>query len=88
MFNTLGFVERLASGELQAVVAEERTRHPHWSPEPLYRQMVRYYEGDLLVAVVNQWQRFDGTLAAGGRPDPKWIRAGDKKYWTGERAEG
>ena len=85
MFNRLGFVERVASGELRAVVTQNKVRTPDWSPKPLYRQMVRYYEGDLMVAVVNQWLRFDGTLAAGGRPDPKRIRVGERTCWTGER---
>lgn len=85
MFNRLGFVERVASGELRAVVKQSKLRTPEWSPEPLYRQMVRYFDGDRMVAVVNQWLRFDGTLAASGRPDPKWIHFGERTYWTGER---
>jgi len=84
MFNRHGFVERVASGELRAVVKQSKVRTPEWSPDPLYRQMVRYYEGDRMVAVVNQWLRFDGTLAASGRPDPKWIRVGERTYWTGK----
>jgi hypothetical protein len=82
MFNALGIVERVESGELRAIIDQNKLRHPHWSSEPLYRQIVRFYDGDRLSAVVNQWQRLDGTLAAGGRQDPKMIRLGDKQYWT------
>lgn len=87
MFNTLGFVERAESGELKALTTQHRLRHPQWSSEPLYRQIVRYYDGDQLIAVASQWQRIDGTLAAGGRPDPKMIRLGVKRFWTGERGD-
>jgi hypothetical protein len=84
MFNRLRFFERVASGELTEVVIEHRERTPRWSQDPLYRQMVRYFDGDEQVAVVNQWLRFDGTLSASGRPDPKRIVVDGKTYWTDE----
>jgi len=85
MFNRLRFVERAAMGELRTVVTQHRVRTPEWSSEPLYRQIVRYFDGDQLVAVANQWQRFDGSLAASGIPDPKRIIVEGKVFWTGER---
>ena len=87
MFNELGFYERVQAGELRERVFKHHVTQPDWSPEPLYRQMARYYDGDTLVAVVNQWQRFNGTLAASGRPDPKKIFVDGKVYWTGQRSE-
>ncbi len=87
MFNRLGFVNRVETGTLRAVVTQHRLRTPEWSDEPLYRQIVRYFDGDELVAVVNQWQRLDGSLAASGLPDPKRIIVDGKTYWTGERGE-
>lgn len=43
-------------------------------PEPLLSQFVYYVNREhQLVALVHQYVRPDGTLAASGLPDPKWL---------------
>lgn len=77
IFNHDGYWERLKSGELSAVVLEER--HPTfpdanepfctWSRSISYRER----QTDQEVARVHQYDRPDGTIGASGLPDPKRI---------------
>lgn len=85
MFNALGFLDRVRKGTLTTIVTQHKLTHPSWTPVPLYRQIVRYYDQGVLVAVVNQWLYLDGTPGASGLPDPKRIILDGKEYWTGER---
>ncbi len=84
MFNARGFVDRVREGTLTTLVTQHKETHSVWSPVPLYRQIVRYYDGRERVAVVSQWLHLDGTPAASGLPDPKRIVVDGKEYWTGE----
>jgi len=67
--------------ELYAVVSKDGLAPSDVGQPPGTRsQIVRYFRrsDDLMVAIVHQYLRPDGTLGASGLPDPKWLRDGDR----------
>ena len=84
MFNDGRYHERAANGEL--LVSRRADRHP--SPAPAREalctrsQIVVYVDPTTgeRVALAHQYLRPDGTLGAGGRPDPKHIWRGGVIY--------
>jgi len=75
MFNDGGYWEKTQSGELTAVVIEDR--HPSLSlarePFCTRSQMISYRDGTQEIARVHQYMRTDGTIGASGKPDPKRL---------------
>jgi len=74
-FNNGRYWERTQTGELTAVVIEDRHPSLMAANEPFCTrsQMVSYRDGLAEVARVHQYLRADGTIGASGRPDPKRI---------------
>lgn len=77
MFNEGHYYDRVLSGYIQAVVAQDfhpsqTAAHEPWCTRS---QLVGYVDLALgrTVARVHQYLRTDGTLGASGRPDPKMI---------------
>lgn len=77
MFNEGGFLERVESGELTAIVKAERVPSEiddETIPAGSVSQEVRYYNQDNEeVARVHQYVKPDGTLGGSGLPDPKRL---------------
>ena len=76
MFNEGGCWEKLRTGEITAVLLEDR--HPSLTAanEPFCTrsQMVSYRDANNQeIARVHQYLRTDGTLGASGKPDPKRL---------------
>lgn len=76
MFNEQRIVERAADGELTAKIS--KSREPITPALPLPRgsrsQIITYIDRDgKEVASAHQYLLPDGTLAAGGLPDPKRL---------------
>ena len=76
IFNNGQYWERLKSGELKAVLLEDRHPSLMLANEPFctHSQMVSYRDAtDNEVARVHQYLRPDKTIGASGRPDPKRV---------------
>jgi hypothetical protein len=76
-FNRGGFLERLESGALTAVVIASSHPSPPLAGEPFctHSQLVEYTTAQgAAVAIVHQYLRPNGTLGLSGLPDPKMIR--------------
>jgi hypothetical protein len=76
IFNDLRIAERADRGELRAEIKRSRpvmdASIRNWVPGTL-SQEIRYYDAENnLVAKAHRY-RPDGTLAAGGKPDPKRV---------------
>lgn len=84
MFNDGRYYERVLAGELLGVLGDDRHPSAPKAGEPVCTrsQIIHYYDvqNRTKVAIVHQYLRRDGTLGAGGRPDPKRIRDGDTIY--------
>ena len=82
LFNGAGFTERLAKGELTAVL--KRNGHPTSPKAPVpfctRSQLVVYLEGEKAVAMIHQYVLPDSTIGASGKPDPKWLTHGGTTY--------
>jgi hypothetical protein len=76
IFNNGQYAERVASGELIAVVKREWHPKKPLSGEPVCTrsQMLFYCTPKReVVAEVHQYRRRDGSLGASGKPDPKRL---------------
>ena len=76
MFNEHQFWERANSGELTTKVIRESHPSPPRArlPECTRSQLIAYFNRDgVKVALAHQYLQPDGTLGAGGRPDPKRL---------------
>lgn len=76
MFNEGGYLERVQTGSLRAVILEDR--HPALpkanEPHCTHSQIISYRDaGDNEIARVHQYLRPDGSLGASGKPDPKRL---------------
>ena len=77
IFNNGRYLERLQRGVYRPVVIRQSNRPaPPWLPRRSVSQMVAYLDlrGER-IAIVHQYLQPDGTLGAGGLPDPKWLVA-------------
>jgi hypothetical protein len=74
-FNSGLYWEKTKSGELTAVVIEDRHPSLMAANEPFCTrsQMVSYRDGSNEIARVHQYLRNDGTIGASGKPDPKRL---------------
>lgn len=75
LFNSSGLIERWQAGELQTVAARP-ARSPAANrgfPAGTLSITEEWWEESTRVAVVHYYQLPDGSLAASGRPDPKWL---------------
>jgi hypothetical protein len=83
-FNEGQYWERAQSGEfLEEPIDDAPAARRYGFPRGTRDQTVWYYERTSpprRVAVVHQFRKPDGALAASGRPDPKWLREGDTIY--------
>jgi hypothetical protein len=81
-FNSQGFTEKIRIGAVSVRIEKEWAAPPHLGfPEGTKSQRVAYIGGNgQLVAVVHQYRRPDGSLAASGLPDPKRVVVGDVLY--------
>ena len=75
-FNDGGYWERVQSGELSAVLLEDR--HPALTaakePTCTHSQMISYRDQNgNEIARVHQYLRPDGSIGASGKPDPKRL---------------
>ncbi|MCX2728169.1 hypothetical protein OO015_11775 [Thermomicrobium sp. 4228-Ro] len=81
LFRESGLQERYERGELTELV--KRSRHVA-DPTHLFScshaEVVRLFDGDRKVAVIHRYRRSDGSLAASGLPDPKFLRIDDVVY--------
>jgi len=78
-FNGMDLYERMRQRELTAVVYREWLAPASAGQPPgTIAQIVHYFDGGREVARVHQYVRPDRTLGASGRPDPKWLRDGDR----------
>jgi len=85
LFRESGQQERYERGELTEQV--KRSRHVADPAHPFscsHAEVVRLFDGDRKVAVVHRYRRDDGSLAASGLPDPKFLRIGDVFYSAAE----
>jgi hypothetical protein len=75
IFNQNNYWERVQSGELSAVVLESRNAPASAGQPPgTLSQSISYRDPDgNEIARVHQYLMTDGTLSAGGRPDPKRL---------------
>ncbi len=75
MFNEDGYVERADAGELQAVVIHSGTPSPEVGLPPSSRsEMISYRaENGEELARAHRYVLPDGSVGAGGKPDPKRI---------------
>ncbi len=56
---------------------------PYQGPEGTRSQIIRYTDASgMLIVVVHQYLRPDGTLGASGLPDPKRLREGNIIYYV------
>lgn len=78
LFNESALVQRAAGGAVIARVTRVSPTHSEGHPLPGTRtQLVSYEASDgTVLAKASQFVLPDGTLAASGRPDPKWLRVG------------
>jgi len=84
MFNNGDYQERLHRGEL----VERINPGGNGLPNPKLRlpagtrsQIVSYVDQQgITVAIVHQYLRPDGTLAASGKPDPKFLLEAGQRY--------
>ncbi len=86
MFNDGDYWGRAQRGELIIVAIKDRAPSPPLSlsfePPGTRSQTLMYRDPQTggLVAIVHQYLRPDGTLGAGGRPDPKQLIIEDIGY--------
>jgi hypothetical protein len=82
IFNTQRYHERAESGEFTQIVQVRRPAPPALREVPgTESQIVHYIDrGGNTVAIVHQYERPDGTLAASGRPDPKFLFHNGVRY--------
>ena len=76
MFNEGRYWERALSGEFTQHIRRNSHRDVPPTGEPVCTrsQIVTYLDQQgRKVTIVHQYLRPDGTLGAGGRPDPKWL---------------
>jgi len=77
-FSELGIMAELGRGELDLVIIRDALALPERGQPPGTRsQMVRYFRGVQQVAIMHQYVLPDGSIGAGGTPDPKWLLDGD-----------
>lgn len=82
LFNDGQFFERMQRGELRARI--DRDNPASLGGQPVRTQSVSYLDGATIVAVVHQYLRPDGSLAASGKPDPKLVVVDGTEYcWDG-----
>ncbi len=82
LFNEGNYHRRLLSGELQASIEHERPStivSPTIPPGSVSRE-VFYFEGQALVAVVQNFITTKGKIAASGKADPKKLFIKGKAY--------
>ncbi len=81
-FNSGQFWQRAREGEFGVWVDEDYHFSRRQARERGFeycarRQILRYYDSDnILIAVVHQVRKRDGTLGASGLPDPKYLDLG------------
>lgn len=78
LFNEHQFYERVLNGSLKARITSQKSAPASLGePAGTVSEMVAYIqEGIGRVALVHQYRRPDGSIAASGMPDPKWLRVG------------
>lgn len=83
LFNASGYLDRIVEG----TIVEDIKRHQHRDPPPdgcpycTHSQIIRYFTEDgQKVAVVHQYKKPDGSIAASGKPDPKWLHVDGITY--------
>src|SRR4051794_12295332 len=78
-FNVLDYHGALLRGELIPLVKKDQIIRPGTAlPVGTRSQLIFYMQGQSVVAKVHQYLLPDGTLGASGRPDPKWLRDGNR----------
>jgi hypothetical protein len=83
LFNKGQFWERTQAGDLTIRLLADRHPSKPLAKEPFCTrsQIVAYYDDTgKRVAEVHQYLRKDGSLGAGGKPDPKRVWTGGKLY--------
>jgi hypothetical protein len=84
IFNENEYWERAQGGEFsEEVIDDAPAARKYRFPAGTRDQTVWYHETTghgRRVAVVHQFRKRDGTLAASGRPDPKWVLVGNTIY--------
>ncbi len=76
-FNQGGYWERLRQGQFRARVIRHRelVPTPDWLLPGTASQVIAYEDRHgAWVAIVHQYLQPNGTLGAGGLPDPKWLK--------------
>ena len=82
LFNDGRYFERVQTGELKAVLMEDRPAPPAADQPPGTRsQMISYRDAsDKEIARVHQYLKADGTLGASRKPDPKRLLINDTLF--------
>jgi hypothetical protein len=75
-FRRLDLEERAARGEFVERVREVKRRTAAAGDQRALQEIVEWWSGGTLVAIVHRWRDAEGRLAASGHHDPKWLAGG------------
>jgi hypothetical protein len=85
LFNAGKYWERAQAQEFRQIVKKDAHPSPPKAPVPVCTrsQLIVYTDSrGHMIAMVHQYLQPDGTIGAGGRPDPKRLRVGDTVYYV------